>query len=54
MKPEDYSLRTATMRVFNCRKICSTCKQSQPQLGGKSIAKPNSGRKIWVCKGCST
>lgn len=54
MKPEEYSQKTAEMRFYNHRKICTKCKESKPQIGGKSVAKPNSSRKDWVCKECAT
>jgi len=54
MKPEEYSQQTDKMRFYSSRKICTKCKETKPQLGGKSIAKPNSSRKVWVCKTCIT
>lgn len=48
----EYRLTTKNSAPIGDKKMCSCCHQPRAQMGGKSIARPGSCKRAWICARC--
>lgn len=48
-----YRENTASDHPYSNRKMCASCKEGRPMLGGQQMARPGSARKTWICGSCA-